>query len=60
MAASKASYTTGAASDDAELRRRTVTGFEKANGSQVVRVEAEDTKKLHKVGALPSRATLSR
>lgn len=49
MAATKASYSTGAVGDDAELRRRNVAGFEKANGAQVVRVEAEDSKKLQKV-----------
>ena len=49
MAAPNSGYATGAGKDDAELRRRNVTGYEKSNGSQVVRVEAEDTKKLQKV-----------
>ena len=49
MASTNSSYTTGAGKDEAELRRRNVSSYEKANGNQVVKVEAEDTKKLQKV-----------
>jgi hypothetical protein len=49
MAATNGGYTTGAAKDEAELRRRNVTGYETANGGQAVKLEAEDTKKLQKV-----------
>lgn len=45
-------YTTGAGRDEAELRRRNVDSYEKANGQHVYKVEAEDTKKLQKV-AIP-------
>ena len=43
-------YTTSAGGDEAELRRRNVTSYENANGSHIYKVEAEDTKKLQKVG----------
>jgi dolichyl-phosphate-mannose-protein mannosyltransferase len=49
MAAADTAQTTGAGREDAELRRRNVSGYEKPNGNQVVRLEAEDTKKLQKV-----------
>lgn len=49
MAATNSAYTTGAGKDEAELRRRNVTGYETANGGQVMKLEAEDTKKLQKV-----------
>jgi dolichyl-phosphate-mannose-protein mannosyltransferase len=49
MAASKAGFTTGVGGDQADIRQRHVAGYEKANGGQVVKVEAEDTKKLQKV-----------
>ena len=52
MATTNGGYTTGAGRDEAELRRRNVTGYETANGGQVVRLEAEDTKKLQKVNKL--------
>lgn len=41
--------TTGAAQDQNELRKRNVSAYENANGGHVVRVEAEDKKKLRKV-----------
>ena len=40
--------TSGALRDDAELRRRNVHSYENANGGQVVKLEAEDRKKLQK------------
>lgn len=43
------SYTTGAGKDDAELRRRNVSAQQTADGGSVVKVEAEDIKKLQKV-----------
>ena len=49
MAATDSGHATGAAKDEADLRRRNVSGYEKANGSQVIKLEAEDTKKLNKV-----------
>lgn len=49
MATPNSGYTTGAAKDEAELRRRNVSSYEKANGNQVVKMEAEDTKKMQKV-----------
>ena len=49
MASTNGGYTTGAAGDEADLRRRNVTGYEKSNGGQVVKLEAEATKKLQKV-----------
>ena len=48
MAASSAALATG--EDDGDIRRRNVQSYEKANGGTVYKVEAEDTKKLHKVG----------
>lgn len=50
MATVKGGYTTGAGQDEAELRRRNVTSYDNANGQHVYKVEAEDTKKLQKVG----------
>lgn len=44
--------TSGAAQDQSELRRRNVSAYENANGGHVVRVEAEDKKKLRKVSRL--------
>lgn len=41
--------TTGAARDEAELRRRNVTTKETPNGGHIYKIEAEDTKKLKKV-----------
>ena len=49
MATSNSGYTTGAGKDEAELRRRNVSSYEKTNGNQVVHMDAEDTKKLQKV-----------
>ena len=37
---------TGASRDDAELHRRNVQSYETANGQHVVKLEADDTKKL--------------
>ncbi|ETI24608.1 hypothetical protein G647_03977 [Cladophialophora carrionii CBS 160.54] len=48
MATSKGGYTTGAGTDEAEVRRRNVASYEKANGQHVYKDEAEDTKKLQK------------
>jgi hypothetical protein len=42
-------YTSGAGKDEAELRRRNVQSYEKANGGAVYKLEAEETKKLEKV-----------
>jgi hypothetical protein len=53
MAATNGGYTTGAGKDEAEARRRNVASYEKANGQHVYKVEAEDTKKLQKVGSIP-------
>lgn len=50
MASSNAGYTTGAGRDEAELRRRNVVSYESTNGQQIYKVEAEDRKKLKKVG----------
>lgn len=50
-------YTTGAAGDEAELRRRNVTSYENANGQHIYKVEAEDTKKLQKVSHTVSSDT---
>ena len=49
MATTNGGYATGAAKDEAELRRRNVASYEKANGQHVYKIEAEDTKKLQKV-----------
>ena len=50
MAAKNGGYATGAGKDEAELRRRNVASRENANGQHLYKVEAEDTKKLQKVG----------
>lgn len=50
MAASDAAFTTG--KDDGEVRRRNVQSYQKANGGTVLKIEAEDTKKLPKVSLL--------
>lgn len=50
MATTNGGFTTGAGKDEAELRQRKVANYEKANGQHVYKVEAEDTKKLKKVG----------
>lgn len=57
MATVNGGYTTGASREDAELHRRNVTTYEKANGSHGVKLEADDTKKLQKVGRC-SQSTL--
>lgn len=50
MAASNAALSSGAGKDEAELRRRNVQSYQKANGGSVYKLEAEDTKKTqHKV-----------
>ena len=49
MASPNSSHTTGAGKDEAELRRRNVSSYEKTNGNKVVQMDAEDTKKLQKV-----------
>lgn len=41
--------TSGAALDQNDLRKRNVSAYESANGGHVVRLEAEDKKKLRKV-----------
>ncbi|ETN36343.1 uncharacterized protein HMPREF1541_08620 [Cyphellophora europaea CBS 101466] len=48
MAAVNGGYTTGASRDEAELHRRNVASYEKTNGGHVVKLEADDTKKLQK------------
>lgn len=45
MAGSTDTFTSGAGKDEAELRRRNVRSYEKANGGAVYTLEAEDTKK---------------
>lgn len=40
---------TGISKDEADLRRRNVHSYENANGGQVVKIEAEDKKKVKKV-----------
>jgi hypothetical protein len=57
MAATNGGYSTGAGKDEAELRRRNVDSFEKANGQHVYKVEAEDKKKLQKVGPIYKSVT---
>ena|SRR2546429_1727220 len=42
-------YASGAGKDEAEIRRRNVQSYEKANGEGVYKFEAEDTKKTQKV-----------
>ncbi len=49
MAMTSGAHATGAGRDEAELRRRKVDNYEKANGQHVYKVDAEDTKKLQKV-----------
>ena len=49
MATANGGYSTGAANDEADLRQRNVSSYEKANGNTVYKLEAEDTKKLQKV-----------
>lgn len=49
MAATNDGYATGAAKDEAELRQRKVTTYEKTNGQHVYKVEVEDIKKKQKV-----------
>lgn len=46
MASTNSATTTGAGHDEAEMRRRKVSSYEKANGSVVYTLDAEDTKKL--------------
>ena len=53
MAATDVGYSTGTGKDEAELRRRNVDSYEKANGQHVYKVEAEDTKRLQKVSLCP-------
>jgi dolichyl-phosphate-mannose-protein mannosyltransferase len=48
MASTDSAHTTGAVRDEADLRRRNVSSYEKTNGKTVYSVEAEDTKKLVK------------
>lgn len=47
MASTNGTFTTGM--DDGDARRRIIQTYEKANGSTVHKIEAEDIKKLHKV-----------
>jgi hypothetical protein len=42
-------YSSGAGKNEADIRRRNVQSYEKANGGAIYKVEAEDTKKLEKV-----------
>ena len=49
MATTNGGYSTSAGKDESELRQRNVSSYEKANGSTVYKLEAEDTKKLQKV-----------
>ena len=42
-------YASGAGTNEADIRRRNVPSYDKANGGAVRKVEAEDTKKLEKV-----------
>ncbi len=55
MAASNGAFTSGAGKDEAELRRRNVSSYEKANGGAVYKFEAEDTKKLQQKVRLSGR-----
>lgn len=41
-----AGIATGASRQDADLHRRNVQSYDKANGQHVVKIEADDTKKL--------------
>jgi hypothetical protein len=47
MTSSNGAFTTGR--DDGDSRRRNVQSYEKTNGGTVIKIEAEDTKKLQKV-----------
>jgi hypothetical protein len=49
MASPNSSYTTGRAGNEAEIHKRNVGSYEKANGQHVYKIEAEDQKKLRKV-----------
>lgn len=46
MASPTSGFATGSTREDAELHRRTVQSYDKANGQHVVKLEADDTKKL--------------
>lgn len=48
MASTNSAVATGAGNDEVEMRRRKVSSHEKANGSTVYSLDAEDTKKLQK------------
>ena len=48
MATNRAVTTGNAAQNEADLRRRNVQSYENANGNQVVKLEAEDRKKVKK------------
>lgn len=54
MATNRAVTTGNAAQNEADLRRRNVQSYENANGNQVVKLEAEDRKKVKKQVASPS------
>ena len=56
MASAEGGFTTGVGNDQAELRQRNTSSYEKANGSTVYKVQAEDTKKLRKVCAGEAKA----
>ena len=58
MAATNGGYTTGTGKDEAELRRRNVASYEKANGQHVYKVEAEDTKKIQKVASSSAKVLI--
>lgn len=48
--------TTGVSKNTDEMRRRNIHSYENANGGQVVKVEAEDKKKVKKVRIVLSTA----
>ncbi len=50
MATTNGAYATGAGKDEADLRRRNVASYDGANEQQAKSVDAEDKKKLQKVG----------
>jgi hypothetical protein len=54
MAAINSGRTTGADRDAGDLHRRNVAAYEKPNGAHVVKLEADDTKKLRKVAGVSS------
>jgi predicted oxidoreductase (fatty acid repression mutant protein) len=58
MASTNSAVATGTGYDEAEMRRRKVSSHEKANGSIVYSLDAEDTKKLQKKVQLVFRAFL--